>query len=218
MTWRGREARIAASDGQRSTGDDRTDTVSRVLARAAGLTILGAGTTAAAYLGLVTGACPLNLDLGRRVRPLGPQTVRITASREQVFDVIAQPYLGRQTRAVAEKIQVLERGTDLVLAAHRTPLHTPRCRRLAATTVEAVRFTSPERVDFRLVRGPVPYVVEQFVLAEDGDTTVLDYGGEIGSDLWALGERWTDVVAAKWEHTVAATLAAIAAEAERRAR
>jgi hypothetical protein len=31
--------------------------------------------------------------------------------------------------------------------------------------VETVRFTPPERVDFRLVRGPVPHVVETFLLA-----------------------------------------------------
>jgi hypothetical protein len=32
--------------------------------------------------------------------------------------------------------------------------------------VETVRFTRPERVDFRLVRGPVPLVVEAFVISE----------------------------------------------------
>src|SRR5262249_56400409 len=49
------------------------------------------------------------------------QVVEIAAPKDVVFDVIAQPYLGRPTQAMARKIQMLERGTDLVLAAHRTP-------------------------------------------------------------------------------------------------
>ena len=55
---------------------------------------------------------------------------------------------------------------------------------LVAQTVETVRFTRPERVDFRLVRGPVPHVVEAFVLTEaaDGSGTRLAYDGEIGAD------------------------------------
>jgi hypothetical protein len=186
----------------------------RVVRRMVGLGAAVGGAAAAAYLGLVTGAVPLDLNVGRRVRPLGPRTVRIQAPRDLVFDVIAQPYLGRQTRAIAEKVQVLERGADLVLAAHRTPIR----GRLVATTVETVRFTRPERVDFRLVRGPVPHVVEEFVLTADGDATVLDYRGELGADLWALGAWWADLVAVKWEATVEASLASIAAEAAHRAR
>jgi len=85
--------------------------------------------------------------------------------------------------------------------------------------VETVRFTPPERVDFRLVRGPVPHVVEAFVLTEQagGAGTRLAYDGEIGADLWLLGQRWCELVAGRWEQTVAASLAAVKAEAERRA-
>jgi hypothetical protein len=46
---------------------------------------------AAGYVGLVTGAVALDLGVGRRSRPLGPQQVDIAAPREVVFDVIAQP-------------------------------------------------------------------------------------------------------------------------------
>ncbi|MET7297981.1 hypothetical protein [Embleya sp. NPDC005575] len=56
-----------------------------------------------------------------------------------------------------EKVRVPERGTDMVLAAHATPVPGGR---LTATTTETVRFTRPDRVGFRLVRGPVPTVVE----------------------------------------------------------
>ena len=119
-----------------------------------------------------------------------------------VFEVIAEPYLGRTPRALADKLQVLDRGSDLVLAAHFTPLGGRLG--LVAQTVETVRFTRPERVDFRLVRGPVPHVVEAFVLTEQagGAGTRLAYSGEIGPTCgvpagggvrWSLGSgsrRW----------------------------
>jgi hypothetical protein len=177
---------------------------------------VAAGTTAAGYVGLVTGACPLDLGIGRRVRPLGPQLVEVAAPREAVFDLIAEPYLGRAPRALADKIRVLERGSDMVLAAHFTPLDGRLG--LIAQTVETVRFTRPERVDFRLVRGPVPHVVEAFTLTEQPDGgTLLVYQGEIAADLWRLGQWWSQLVAGRWEQTVATSLAAVKAEAERRA-
>ena len=170
---------------------------------------------AAGYVGLVTGACPLDLGVGRRVRPLGLQLVDMAAPREVVFDVIAEPYLGRAPRALAEKLRVLERDSDLVLAAHFHPAGGRLG--LVAQTVETVRFTRPERVDFRLVRGPVPHVVEALVFTEQpAGGTRLAYQGEIGADLWAAGQRWCDLVADRWEQTVAASLAAVKTEAERR--
>ena len=175
----------------------------------------GAIATAAAagYLGLVTGAVPIDLGVGRRSRPLGPQQVGVAAPRDVVFDVIAQPYLGRTTHALADKIRVLERGADLVLAAHRTPIR----GRLVATTVETIKFYRPDRVTFRLVRGPVPHVTEEFRLEEDGPRTRLIYHGEMAADLWRLGQWWADAVARRWETTVAGSLDAIKHEAERRA-
>lgn len=185
----------------------------RYLRRAAGGTAVAGAAAAAAYVGLVTGACPLDLGVGRRVRRLTPMEVDVAAPREVVFDVIAQPYLGRPTHAMREKVRVLDRGSDLVLAAHVTPVR----GRLRAVTVETVRFTPPERVAFRLVRGPVPYVVEEFVLDEVPGGTRLRYGGELGADLWRAGEWWAALVARTWEATVAASFASVKAEAERRA-
>jgi len=178
------------------------------------LAVAAGGGVVAGYLGLVSGALAPDVGVGRRTRPLGPQRVDIQAPREVVFDVIAQPYLGRTTRAMREKVRVLERGSDLVLAAHVTPVAVGR---LMATTVETVRFTRPERVDFRLVRGPVPAVVESFRLREHDAGTRLEYEGEMGTDGWALGERWGRAVARRWEATVAASLSTIKSEAERRA-
>lgn len=173
----------------------------------------------AGYLGLVTGAVPIDLNIGRRTRPLGPLAVDVFASREVVFDVLSEPYLGRQTRPVAEKVRVLVRGSDMVLAAHRTPVR----GRLVATTVETVRFARPDHIDFFLTRGPVPHVSERFTLESlagpDGsERTRLSYTGQLGTDLWAVGSRWADVVAAPWERTVAATFETVKHEAERRNR
>ncbi|MGK5450649.1 SRPBCC family protein [Streptomyces radiopugnans] len=161
----------------------------------------------------MTGALSLDIGIGRRTRPLGPQVVDIRAHRDTVFDVVAQPYLGRSTRVMREKVRVLERGTDMVLAAHFTPV----AGRLTATTVETVRFTRPDRIDFRLVRGPVPAVAESFRLSERGPGTRLEYRGEMGTDLWGVGERWGRIVARHWEKTVADSLASLRQEAERRA-
>jgi hypothetical protein len=189
------------------------DSIPRLL----GYATVGTGVAAAGYVGLVTGACPVDLGIGRRTRPLGPQQVEMAAPRELVFDVIAAPYLGRTPRALADKLRVLERGSDMALAAHFTPLGGRLG--LVAQTVETVRFTRPERVDFRLVRGPVPHVVEAFVLTEQvgGTGTRLAYDGEIGADLWGVGQWWCELVARRWEQAVATSLAGVKAEAERRA-
>lgn len=82
--------------------------------------LLAAASAVTGYELLVRGALTLDLGIGRRVRPLGPITVRIAAPCETVFDVVAAPYLGRTPRAMRSKLRVLERGSDLVLAAHYT--------------------------------------------------------------------------------------------------
>ena len=176
--------------------------------------LVGGGLAAGAYHAVISGAATVDLGVGRRIRTLGPFHVDIDAPREVVFDVLAEPYLGRQTRAVAEKVQILERGTDMVLAAHRTPLGNGR----TAVTVETVRFTRPHRIDFRLVRGPVPYVVEEFLLTGDGDGCRLAYTGELGTDGWAAGAVWGEMVGRRWEEVVADSFHDVRVEARRRAR
>ena len=168
---------------------------------------------AAGYVQVIRGALTIDLGVGRRVRPLGPQRMRIEAPRETVFDVIAAPYLGRTPRAMREKLEVLERGEDMVLAAHFTELG----RGLRATTVETVRFERPGLIAFRLVRGPVPHVVETYELCDVDGVTDFEYRGELGTDLWGLGELWGARVAAAWERAVAGSLEGIRTEAERRA-
>ena len=79
--------------------------MTRSIRRLLGYATVGAGVTAAGYVGLVTGACPVDLGIGRRVRPLGPQLIDMAAPREVVFDVIAEPYQGRTSRALADKLR-----------------------------------------------------------------------------------------------------------------
>ncbi len=165
-----------------------------------------------AYRLLASGSLTLDLGIGRRVRPLGPLTWRIAAPPEIVFDVIADPYLGRTPRALEGKLRVWERATDMVLAAHFTPV---KCG--TTTTVETVRFERPRRVDFRVVRGPVPHVVESFVLAAVEEGTELCWGGELGTDLWTVGAWWGDRVALAWENAVRNSIEAVTAESQRRA-
>lgn len=86
-----------------------------------------------------------------------------------------------------------------------------------AVTLETVRFSPPGRIDFRLVRGPVPQVRESFRLEEEGGATLFTYEGELGTDFWAVGRAWGALVARRWEAVVAETMEAVRAEAERRA-
>lgn len=176
-----------------------------------GVAVGGVLAGAATWLGLVTGAAPIACGVGRRTRSLGPLRIRIAAPPEVVFDAIEAPYGERVPRAVRDKVRVLERGTDMVLAAHHTPIR----GRLRATTVETVRFKRPERVDFRLVRGPVPHVRETFLLQENDGGTILSYSGEMATDLGAVGQRWGDLVAARWEEVVKTSFDTIKTEAER---
>ena len=162
---------------------------------------------------MVTGRLTLDLGIGRRTRPLGPIHLEIAAPRETVFAVAAAPYADRQPWALREKVEILERAGQMVLAAHRTPVGSG----LTAVTVETVTLDPPNRMGFRLLRGPVPQVVETFAFDETADGTRFTYSGELGTDLWRLGQAWGDLVARSWVHAVCDSMAAIKTESERRA-
>jgi hypothetical protein len=151
---------------------------------------------------MARGRLTLDTGWGRTLRPLGPLTVRIAAPRDLVFDFIASPYLGRTPRAAQEHLQVWERGSDMVVAAHFS-----RLAGYTAETVEAVRFERPELITFRHLRGPVPHVVETFELYEDQGGTRLEYRGEIGLDFWTVGQVAARLwVAPTWERVVRESL------------
>ncbi len=171
------------------------------------------GVTTAAYVGLVTGRLSMDLDVGRRTRPLGPLDVEVAAPRDVVYAVAVAPYAARRPRAMQEKVAILARSEGMVLAAHRTRVGGG----LVAVTVETVTFEPPARIRFRLVRGPVPRVRETFDLTEVGRGTRLTYTGEMSTDLGRLGQSWGDVVERSWVAAVQESLAGIKTEAERRA-
>lgn len=166
----------------------------------------------AGYRMVVRGALTLDLGIGRRVRPLGPIQMRVAATPETVFDVIAGPYLGKTPQTLRQELEVIERGTDMVLAAHFTEVG----RGAMATTLETVRFERPHRISFRLVRGPVPHVLETFELRPEAGGTEFAYRGDLGTDLWRLGQWWGDRVAREWEGAVKRSLETVRDEAERR--
>jgi hypothetical protein len=151
---------------------------------------------AGAFLLLAMGRLQLDLDWGRSLHELGPITVRIRARRELVLEIIAAPYLGRAP--AGSGIEVLARSSELVVAAHHTPVHFYTSR-----TVEAVEFDPPRWVRFRHVTGPVPHAVEEFRLDDVGGETELRYRGELGIDFFVLGRlaarHW---VRPQWERVV----------------
>jgi hypothetical protein len=59
--------------------------------------------------------------------------------------------------------------------------------------------------------------VESFLLSPSDAGSELRWRGELGTDLWALGEWWGGRVARAWTHAVHKSLQEIAAEGERRA-
>jgi hypothetical protein len=166
----------------------------------------------AIYQLVARGELTLDTGIGRRVQLLGPVNFEITAPREIVFDVITTPYLGRTPRALQNELEVWERSPNMVLAAHFTQV---KCGE--TTTVETVRFDRPERIDFRVVRGPIPHLVESFLLYDEPPGTRLRWQGELGTDFWAAGEWWGGRVSRQWERAVRQSLGPITAEAERRA-
>jgi len=192
--------------------------VTRMRASSAGWILLGAagalvaGVTVAVRAA-VRGQLTLDVGIGRSVRPLGPIAIRVAAPRDVVFDVAAAPYGPRAPRELRRHVEVLQRSPGMVLAAHRTPVG-----RDVAVTIEGVVLERPDRIGFRLVRGPVPHVVEEFVFEEVDGGTELTYRGELGTDLWALGRAWGDRVAPAWEEAVHRSLEQIREAAGRRAR
>jgi hypothetical protein len=185
---------------------DRLRAMRAPLAAFAGLAVA----SGAIYRLIARGQLTLDTGIGRTLRPLGPVDFTIRAPREIVFDVIATPYLDRTPRALRNELAVWERGSGMVLAAHLTEV---KCG--TTTTLETVRFERPARVDFRVVRGPIPHVIESFVLSNEHPGTRLRWEGELGTDFWAAGAWWGERVARQWECAVRRSMAAVTAEAER---
>jgi len=79
------------------------------------------------------------------------------------------------------------------------------------------RFHRPERIDFRVLRGPVPHVAESFLLDATDGGTQLTWQGELSTDFWAVGACRGNPVARHRERAVRHSLATITSQAEQRA-
>lgn len=166
--------------------------------------------SAGALLALAMGRLHLDLGWGRSRHPLGLLRYEIAAPRELVYEILSAPYLGR---ARNDTIDVLAADESLVLAAHLTKVHFYEAR-----TVEAIELEPPSRMGFRHLTGPVPEATEEFRLEACGETTVLEYDGELGIDFFFLGRvagrRW---VVPQWNRAVAEHLEEVKRIAEQRA-
>jgi hypothetical protein len=162
---------------------------------------------------MTRGKLTLDAGLGRTFHHLGPVTVAIDAPRDVVYELLSAPYLGRTPRPLADTLEVLERGSDMVVALHRS-----KVAFWTAETVESVRFETPHRISFRHLRGPVPHALETFELSERDGSTELVYRGELGIDFWVFGRLagryW---VTPTWLSVVERHLADTKAAAESRA-
>lgn len=153
---------------------------------AAAADTVGVGGLAAGYFGMVSGAVTVDVGVGPRCRPLGPIEVAIAAPARAGVRCAVRVVSRAANPGSRGEDQRADGVTDMVLAAHHTPLR----RGLVATTVETLAFSRPDLIEFRLTRRPVPHVVEQFLLTDDGDATRLRYVGDFGTDGWAPGARW----------------------------
>ena len=141
--------------------------------------VLSLGLAAGGWLGyrmLAAGAITVDTALAAERASSGRSPGKSKHFASSSSDIIATPYWIERPRALASKLEVWERGSDMVLAAHFTEV-----KGRTTTTVETVRFDRPERIDFRLVRRPVPHVTESFVLNETDTGTRLTWHGELGT-------------------------------------
>jgi hypothetical protein len=176
-----------------------------------------AGCSAGLVGAMATGKLTLDLGCGRSLHQVGPLELYIEAPRDLVYEGLSSPYLGRTPSTLRGSLEVLERGQGMVLARHVSDLPVFGSLSYKAVTVETVQFEPPERIAFRHVRGPVPHALEEFVLREQREATVLTYRGELGIDFWALGQlagkHW---VAPQWLAQVETHLHEIKTSAEAR--
>ena len=178
--------------------------------------LLPAAAGAAALTGLMaTGRLTLDANVMRTEHELGPLVFGFAAPRELVYQQLSSPYLGRTPRELRLSLEVVERGTDMVLARHYTDLGN-----FTSETLELVKFEEPSRITFRHVRGPVPHAIEWFELDErdGGAATQLTYGGELGIDWGVVGQLVARFYAVPtWENAVTEHLEGVRQAVEERA-
>jgi hypothetical protein len=105
--------------------------------------------------------------------PLPRLSTQIGARPEIVFQVIAGLDQGAVSQAGAHHARVLERpGSDRMVVEFTTTVFGRQ-----VVTVEEVVLEPPLRIHYRLIKGPLPEVVEDFSLHPESKGTTLDYTG-----------------------------------------
>ncbi len=146
---------------------------------------------------------------------LRPQTIRIDAPRELVFQMMSHFGRGRLPGDYSEASRVVCREGDRVVVEFRT-----RAGFFTYTTLEEVRLHPPERIEFRHLEGPLAYAVEEFVFRAVAERrTELTHSGEFVWSGFPFFGRLGGLMYTRpvFERAIAAHMAQVKAAAEARA-
>jgi hypothetical protein len=103
-----------------------------------------------------------------------------------------------------------------LLASGELTLDLARGRRLRPLGPLMWSIQAPQEIAFDVIGGLVPHLLETFQLSPTDTGSELRWQGELGTNLWALGQWWGGRVATAWTHAVQTSLREISTEAERR--
>lgn len=146
---------------------------------------------------------------------LRPQTIRIDAPRELVFQMMSHFGRGRLPGDNSEASRVICREGDRLVAEFRT-----RAGFFTYTTLEEVRLHPPERIEFRHLAGPLAYAAEEFAFrALTERRTELTHSGEFVWSRFPLFGRLGGLIYTRpvFERAIAAHMAQLKSAAEARA-
>ncbi len=148
-----------------------------------------------------------------RTYRLRERSVLIHAPRQLVFEM-ASAVGGDLPGGPAHDSRLLEHDGNRQLVTYRVPVG-----RWAFELLEEVRLTPPERIEYRVVRGPLSRVTEtlEFV-TRDPASTLVSYTGSVGDDRPVVGPMLARLVAVSaYDRFMRRSLAALKSAAERRA-
>jgi hypothetical protein len=77
-----------------------------------------------------------------------------------------------------------------LLASGELTLDLARGRRLRPLGPLVWSIQAPQEIAFDVIAGPVPHLLETFQLSPTDTGSELRWQGELGTDLWALGQWW----------------------------
>ena len=146
---------------------------------------------------------------------LRPQTIRIDAPRELVFQMMSHFGRGRLPGDSSESSCVVCREGDRLVAEFRT-----RAGFFTYTTLEEVMLHPPERIEFRHLEGPLAYAAEEFVFRAVAERlTELTHSGEFVWSGFPLFGRLGGLIYTRpvFERAIAAHMAQVKSAAEARA-